>query len=144
MTSLKKKLDENRHRTKHSVYPVDDEMLMVFEIRDLSPSERDEAEDAGTNIEQERRDVSVETDSGAARRILIDYGAPTLYAYPLQDEESIQDVKRRGLDEDRLEAQDWWTGSPEDLDRIGGSIYVDLANDIDEFSQLDETTFRGV
>lgn len=141
---LRSKLSEKRHRTKRVVYPVDDEMLAVFEIRDLTPSERDEADDAGTSIDQDGREVDIKTDSGASRRVLIEHGVQAVYAYPLKEEESPKDVQRRGLEEDRLEADEQWTGGPDDLELIGGSIYVDLASDIDKFSQLDKATFRGV
>lgn len=116
--SARERIEELRNQRKTRRYTLGDGSFMEFEIRMLDQDEHDAAEDAAVNIEERRNKREVVTDSGAIKDIIIKYGVVS---------------GPEGFDPERKA----------DREALPYQVRDDLAESIEEFSQLDEESERA-
>jgi hypothetical protein len=90
----------------------EDPLLWRFTIKKLTAEERDKVEDAGTEIKEHRNEISVETDSSAIKKELIKQGV--------------------------VEGPDGFKLTDRHTEKLPYEVRDDLADSIEEFSDLPE------
>ena len=108
---------KSQRKTIEIAFPEDPSRSVTFEYRMLSETERDEAEDAATNIDTSRNKTEITTDNGALRRTLIKHGV--------------------------TDGPEGFKATERYIDQMPHWVKEPLANAIENFTEMDEETREG-